>query len=155
MNANQFLASLNYPNAVLSRLRSIVWRSGRTVRQAPSVLRNYYERARYGVGHRDVWSFDTYLAAVVARGLEELAAGHAIYVLDEDEDFVYPEHDDSKAWDRLARRGEKLLQLNAKLLRQWAQHFDDDLTIEEEDSRYMLAQESMHFVARNFGKLWD
>jgi hypothetical protein len=128
MNANQFLASLNYPNAVLSRLRSIVWRSGRTVRQAPSVLRNYYE---------------------------ELAAGHAIYVLDEDEDFVYPEHDDSKAWDRLARRGEKLLQLNAKLLRQWAQHFDDDLTIEEEDSRYMLAQESMHFVARNFGKLWD
>jgi hypothetical protein len=33
---------------------------------------NYFERAYYGVGHADVWSFDNYLSSVILRGLKQL-----------------------------------------------------------------------------------
>lgn len=136
MNANEFSRSLNYPVTFLSRLRSIVWRSVGAVRDLPSVLRNYYERARWGVGHRDAWSFDTYLSGVVATGLNMLADGHS-----------YPLEWQEEDWSRALRE-------HADALQVW--HGDKfDLDQNEEIVAYAQAQDSMHWVASVFADLWD
>lgn len=43
------------------------------IRNRWSVTVNLYERARYGYGHRDLWSFDTYIAGVIGRASLELS----------------------------------------------------------------------------------
>ena len=132
---NDFFGVQNYPHTPLSRLRSIVGRLWGDFKAVPSILRNYYERARYGVGHRDVWSFDTYLAGVIALGLRRLADGHS-----------YPTDWEADDWDRALRT-------HADSLEAWANHFD--LNIAEEEVAYARAKDSMHWVASVFGDLWD
>lgn len=45
----------------------------RLLSQTLDVARNGWERARYGYGHRDVWSLDSYLARIISGGTKKLA----------------------------------------------------------------------------------
>ena len=42
------------------------------IKQAFYCIERWYERARYGVCHKDVWNFDAYLADVIANGCRYL-----------------------------------------------------------------------------------
>lgn len=59
-----------------SRWNGLKHRTGKAWRWLQREPRHRYERARYGVSYMDAWDFDHYIARVVARGCEQIAAGH-------------------------------------------------------------------------------
>lgn len=149
---NEVFGVVEYPKTILSRLRSIVRRVGHAIADIPYDLQHLYQRARYGVSYRDSMSLDTHVAHVLARGLRHIRYCQGIFVSDPAGDFVYPENDDDAAWDELARKGEQALSYHADILERWVNHYE--LNTAEEDALYARVQETMHFIARNYDRLW-
>ena len=54
-------------------------------------IRWFYQRARYGVSAKDVWSFDFYLSGVIVRGLQRLR----------DDKFGHPGDLTEESWDAI------------------------------------------------------
>ena len=104
------------------------------VKRVPSLVRNVYERARYGYGHRDLWSFDHYLARVVSRAATDLAEnGHG-----------YPgteEFPDEESWKNFLRE----LSRDLEGYDVWDGNGDG----------YERGREAMIRFAKNFGSMWD
>lgn len=123
--------------------------------ELPSQLRNYYERARYGVGHLDIWSFDHYLSTTIARGLRILAdEGKSVHTFDLAHDYIFPDAHDLAGWERLSEAGNVELRDRARQLEGYANAWAAE-TVEEEDVLVSEAADAMHWVARNFMALWD
>ncbi len=100
-------------------------------------LRHYKQRAQKGYSYTDWWSFDTYIAGVVANACEDFKSGHGlIYGTNEEEmnEFL-----DSIA-KPLARYAENKFEM-----------FDRD----EEEKMYEDAKEAMKKFGENLGRFWD
>ncbi|MEU3052234.1 hypothetical protein [Streptomyces griseus] len=97
----------------------------------------WWQRARRGYSERDTWSFDRYLARVIAGGCQQLREGHS-----------YPSDMTAERW------GAYLSDIETALLA----YAEDDyglLPPEEQRAVYRSAEDAMHRVADRFGDLWD
>lgn len=96
------------------------------------------ERVKFGYATEDWWSFDTYLAGVIAHGLNRF------YV----EAHGHPGDKTMEEWkDELKEIAEPLAK--------WASHDRWLLSFEDENKLYEQVQESVRKLADIFGHLWD
>lgn len=91
-----------------------------------------WQRAQRGWSDRDVWSFDHYLAGVIAGGLDQLRSGHS-----------YPCDLTEEEWA-------DYLDDTAGALRRY--HNDD---LMNDETTHQEAVAALHRLADRFGDLWD
>jgi hypothetical protein len=99
--------------------------------------RHRTERAENGFSVFDWWSFDTYIAGVIANAVIKFR----------DEGVGYPANMDPEEWKNLCTE-------IAEPLLAWS---DDkfDLDFKEGEALYDRVKEAMHKFADNFGSFWD
>jgi len=96
------------------------------------------ERIEFGYATHDWWSFDTFLAAVIAHGLERFAS----------ESHGHPGDKTIEEWkDRLHEIAEPL--------KKWACEDRWKLSYDAEMELYEQVQDSIRDLADIFGHLWD
>lgn len=130
-------------------------RRWKRLEQVPSKIVNTYERARYGFGHRDLWSFDHYIAGVISKATKDLADTSHGYPATEEfptfeswRDFLREiSHDlDRYALDSLDDLG----------ITTWDEIDDRFDEISESDyQRYHRGVDAMKRFSENFGSMWD
>lgn len=98
-------------------------------------VRRFIERGRRGWSVSDTWGFDTYIAGVLADGIERLR----------DDLHGHPGNLTPEEW-------ESILTEMAAGFRRWANHYDD---IPSEDEAYRAVRKSIRLMHRWFGHLWD
>ena len=123
------------------------------LRSVPSHVINVYQRARYGFGHRDLWSFDQYLTRMLSKATSDLADVAHGYP-------GTPEFPTFESWIRFLR----------ELSYDFAQYSDDYLCdvdsvddifdrIEElgerEERNYRRGTDAMRRFSENLGSMWD
>lgn len=97
-----------------------------------------WQRIKRGYSTRDLWSFDTFIAAVVADACENLR----------DNGHGYPCEMTVDEWNDVLTR-------IAEPLKVWADEKFTTLTFDEEMKRYEKAREAMRLFADNLGSMWD
>lgn len=108
------------------------------MRRAPGRVINVLQRARYGFGYQDLWSYDTYLAKQISKATEDLAEiAHG-----------YPNEfqgaGDLEAWQAW------LLQVSRDL-----DDYADWEKSRASNENYDRGVDAMHRIADKFGSLWD
>jgi len=126
----------------------------------------FFQRGKRGWGDRDTWSFDGYLAGVIAEGLEHLKetkCGTPISMFPEDSKFESTDEISNRArakWDITLDIMIKAFKLTKDIAYQdiWPYHEDgyksDNirmLTQEEE----AIIKEGFKLFAENFHSFWD
>jgi len=96
------------------------------------------ERVKYGYSEVDWWSFDSYIAGVIAHACEKFAA----------ESHGHPGNMTAEDWTALCLDISRPLALWASADR-WELSWDDSLKL------YTQVQEALHMFADNFGSFWD
>jgi hypothetical protein len=99
-------------------------------------IRTFVERGRKGVSVSDTWSFDVYIAGVMAEGLSRLRQGT----------HGYPMNLDEEKWDSILAEMETGF-------RAWSEHSFSCGNAEIEAQRQV--RRSIRLMHRWFGHLWD
>jgi hypothetical protein len=117
------------------------------------------ERGRKGFTESDVWSFDSYIAGVIAGGLRQLserAHGYPMSMYPEDwgwEEIQANEGDES-ASDQRFEQWQRILRRIADAFERYSK--DDYLTLEEENEfKDGEFKEAMELFVKYFGNFWD
>ena len=104
---------------------------------------HFYERLRYGVSHRDVWSFDHYLSDVICRGIEQLREGYG-----------YPAHLDSfEQWVEILDEMHKGFYFHAHY---WDRMLEDNFSWQKEQEVYdPMLERSLELFKEYYRHMWD
>jgi hypothetical protein len=105
--------------------------------ERPDRLRNLIERARYGYGHRDLWSFDTYITGVVSRATSDL----------EDRMHGHPADVTAEEWS------DTLLEISSGA-GVYANQMEDD-PFNDTDNVVKRGRDAMKLFAENLDGMWD
>lgn len=122
-----------------SWLRKKYWRACGIVKdlsRLPGKIHNVYRRARYGIGPRDSFSLDTYIAKVVAQGTLDLATRN----------FSYPGEErgwTAEEWNLF------LMELSAAM---YNYSMEDRMPDASDTER---AKKALHDIADVFDWMWD
>lgn len=126
------------------RLR-VGWKVDNALRapaRAYSVVLNVYQRARYGYGHRDLWSYDHYLAKQIAKATRELADIAHGYPTEFQE--VYGDERGLQEWQKYLRD----IADDLEGYTDWDSH-------RKSNDSYEKGVAAMQRLATKFGSLWD
>lgn len=96
-----------------------------------------WQRMRRGWSDRDAWSFDVYLAGVIAGGLQNIRNGHS-----------HPSDMTPEEWEAY------LDDISESLIRYREGKFTDQ-SYDEEMAMHDDATEAVHNLAYRFGDMWD
>ena len=112
------------------------------VTHIPGRVVNVLQRARYGFGYQDLWSFDTYIAGVISKATADLA----------DETYSYPSEfigsGGHAGWQNYLRSISDDLKLYGVR--------DSDMELAEDgETVYERAQDAMQRFTDKFGSMYD
>lgn len=124
-----FFKALNQPLPVHKRVKYFMRRTISNIKLVPKRIKWFYQRGKRGYSEADTWSFDTYLAQVIAGGVGRLS----------ERNFGYPHGMAPEEW--------------SSILEKIAKGFGE--TDKWGDYNQPAFDEAMELFSKYFHDLWD